>query len=170
MGYIGAACQSAAIDEWVRSPFSSKLNRWMKEGTQQQVLVRPLNTSPDSQKNTVEFSLSLFPALSVCLTCLFSFTVCSSLLLLCLFNPPLLFSFFFLSEFLSLSRHTPAKTDESGMFPHCTQQWMTAVLSGTVCVCVFSRLFCSLFSNLFFSFHAYTHKTLTVSTVSPCLL
>lgn len=75
---------------------------------------------------------------------------------------------------LSLSSCAPAKTDESGMFPHCTQRWMTAVLNRIVClffppfssIWVFSHIFRSFFSNLFPStcmMHTKPHGLCSVS-------
>lgn len=142
---------------------------------QQQILPSPPNTSPDSPKNTVYFSVSLFSLSSVSLSCFLSSSLSSPLSCRSAsFNP--LLSVSFLSEFLSPSSRTPDKTDESGTFPHCTQRWMTAVLNGIVCVFFLplheSIFFFFLSSAIHFFFSLCRHlctQNLTVSTVAPCL-
>lgn len=116
--------------------------------------------------HTVYFSLSLFPASSICLSCLFSFTVCPSLLLLRLFKPPALLLFFF-SQWISLSKQT-----------HSSQNrwvWNVPTLhtamddSSPQWDCVYFLISFVLSSAIYFSLFMPIHtKTLTVSTVSPC--
>lgn len=126
-------------------------------------LTHHLTTKKKKKTHTVDFSCLICPiVLLVFLHCLLLCRCSASL------NPPALLLLFF----LSLSRHTLAKTDESGMFPHCTQQWMTAVLGGIVCVCVciFSSLLFSLWQFIFLFLCLYTQNPHSLYSVSLPLL
>lgn len=160
------------MSDW-KQDFSSKCNSWTRSAATDSP--SPLNTSPDSPKNTVSFPASLFSLSSVSLSCFLSSSLssppsCRS----ASFNP--LPSVSFLSEFLSSKQprsrqnrwvwNVPAlhtTMDDSG------PQWD--------CVCVFflplhESIFFFLSSAIHFFFSLCQHpctQNLLVSTVAPCL-